>query len=72
MRDDGVEGLKDLGGESGTGDGADGGGGIVGEVEFVVVGERAELEEDFGSEEGGGPEIGGIVDGRNIEEVVDC
>ncbi len=38
FRDGGVEGGEDLRGEGGAGDGADGGGGVVGEVELVGVG----------------------------------
>lgn len=71
MRDGGVEGLEDLAGESGAGDGPDGGGGVVGEVEFVVVGEGLELEEGFGGEDGGGVEVGGVVDGGDLEQVPD-
>jgi len=69
LRDGGVEGLEDLAGKSGAGDGADGGGGVVGEVEFVVVGEGLELEEGFGGEDGGGVEVGGVVDGGDLEQV---
>jgi len=37
----------------------------------MVVGEGAKLEEGFGGEEGRGVEVGGVVDGGDIEEVVD-
>ena len=68
--DGGVEGGEDLGGESGAGDGADGVGGVVGEVVFVGVGQGANLEEGFGSEEGGGGD-GGVMDGGDVEIVED-
>jgi hypothetical protein len=37
--------LNNLGGEDSTVDGADGVGGIIGQVELVVVGEGLELED---------------------------
>ncbi len=58
--------------ECGTGDGADGVRGIVGEVPFVGVGERASLKGRWGCIEiGGGEGGGGVVDRGNVEEVVD-
>ncbi len=56
-----IEGLDDLSGEGCTCDGADGVGGVVGEVEFVGVGQSTDLEQGWGSEKGGGWD-GGIVD----------
>ena len=70
-RDGRVEGLQDLGGEGGALDGAHGGGGVVGEVPFVVVGEGAGLGEGGWGEEVGGVEVGGVVDGGDVEEVED-
>lgn len=71
MGDGGGEGLEDLCGEGGAGDSTDGGGGVVSEVEFVVVGKGAELVKDIRCEEGGGVEVGGVVDGGDVNEIVD-
>ena len=65
--DGGVEGLGDLGGDDGTGHGADGFGDVVGEGEFVLVGERAELEEVVVGGEGDA----GVVDLGHVEEIED-
>lgn len=53
--------MHDLSGEGGAGDGADGVARVVGEVEFVVVGEGLELVEGVCGEEGGG------LDGRVVD-----
>lgn len=49
-----VEELYDLARERHAGDGDDGVAGVVGEVPFVRISERAELEEDVGGNEVGG------------------
>ena len=65
-----VKGGEDLGGEGGAGDGADGVRGVVGQVEFVVVGEGADLEEGFGGEAVGGGYCG-VVDFGDVEVIED-
>ncbi len=44
--------------------------GVVGEAPFVLVGERAELEES-GVGQGGGVGDGGVVDFSYVDDVVD-
>ena len=59
-----------MGGNDGTGHGADGLGLVVSQVELVRVGQRAELEEDLGGEEIGHREvIGAVMDGGDVEKV---
>lgn len=66
-----LEGLGDLAGEDGAGDGADGLASVVGEVPFVDGGEVVEtIEGGFGEEFLGGD--GGVVDGGDVDVVEDC
>lgn len=69
-RDGAIERTDNLGSDGRTGHGADGLGLVVGQVELVRAGQRAELEEDLGSEEVGRMEvIGAVMNGSDIEEV---
>ena len=69
-RDGAIERADNLGGNDRTGHGADGLGLVVGRVELVCVGQRAELEEDLGGEEVGRREvISTVVDGGDVEKV---
>lgn len=68
--DDGAEGLDDLAGEDGAGDGADGAAPVEGQVPLLDGGEVEEAQEGGVCEEVVGGD-GGVVDGGDVDVVED-
>ena len=69
--DGAVERLHDLRGDDGAGYRADGRAGVVGQVEFVLVGQGAYLEEGFVGEDLRVVDAG-VVDFGDVDEIENC